>query len=121
MGAFCVYGVSRSLCKAQAEKKVSVRHDKELGRAPTIQEWAARVAVMTEQLFIDSDKRVKISPEFDAPQFCRDWIAADPTHIKQALIMARAEKTDKNGERVIKAGAPVMTWVEYVEPKVGLF
>jgi hypothetical protein len=121
MGAFCVYGASKSLCRARIEKKLSSSYDEDLKRAPTVAEWAAKRDKLTEAAFVAQEKREKISPEFDAPQFCKDWIAADPSHIRMPLIMVRAEKTDKHGERILKAGAPVMTWVEYVEPRAALF
>jgi hypothetical protein len=121
MGAFCVYGISKTLCKAQADKKTREGHWKELNRHPTIAEWAAKRDATAAQLFAELDKRVKISPEFDAPQFARDWIKTNPSEVKLALVMARAEKTDKNGERILRQGAPVMTWVEYVEPRASLF
>jgi hypothetical protein len=117
MGAFCVYGISKSLCKQQADKKTLTRHCKELGRTPTVSEWGAKRDAMAAKLFDEATKRAKISPEFDAPQFARDWIAAALREIKQPMIMALAEKTDAKGERVLKGGAPVMTWVEYKESK----
>lgn len=121
MGAFCVFGVSKSICKDRAGKKVSETYDPDLKRMPTVPEWAEKRNALAEKLFEEQIKREKISPEFDAPQFCRDWVAADPFHVKMPIIMVRAEKTDKNGERVIRKGVPVMTWVEWVEPNKSLF
>lgn len=124
MGAFCVFGVSKGICKKQAEKKVEtfvfeVREgsDKKVRRELPIAEWAQKVAAETDRLFAETEKVGKISPEFDAPQFCHDWIAADPSHVRSTKIMVRGEKIDKNGDVVIRDGAPVMTWVEYAGQK----
>lgn len=68
---------------------------------------------MAAELFGTSDRRVKVSPEFDAPQFCHDWLAIDPSQVKLPKIMVRSPKVDKNGEPVLRNGAPVMTWLEY--------
>jgi len=107
MGAFCVYGVSRSACKATATRKTIPRISE------PIDAWAVRRNTMTEELFSTTEKRAKISPEFDAPQFCEDWIATAPDDVKFAVIMVRAPKVDKNGGVVLRGGAPVMTWAEY--------
>lgn len=66
-------------------------------RALPIEEWAGRVAAMAAELFETTDKRVKVSPELDAPQFCQDWINAQPDEVRHAVIMVRGPKVDKNG------------------------
>ncbi len=109
MGAFCVYGISRSACKITATKKQKV------GKL-TISEFSAARDELAELLFETTVKRGKISPELDAPQFCMDWIAAGKDGVKSCVVMARGPKIDKHGGPVIKQGVPVMTWVEY-DPK----
>lgn len=111
MSSFCVYGISKSRCKQHAEKKVS-----HFGK--TVSEWGDEVRQKAAELFDTQDKSEQISPEFDAPQFCRDWIAAQPSEIRNAVIMYRGPKTDKHGGTVMKKGAPVMTWIEYDESKL---
>lgn len=115
MGAFCVFGISKSVCRAQAEKKTPVAEGSGKDRRYlTMQEWAVKRDEMTEQLFTaDGTRSVKISPEFDAPQFCNDWIAVNPSHIRNARIMVRGPKVDESGAPVKRNGAPVMTWLEY--------
>ena len=68
-------------------------------------------------MFSASDKIVKISPELDAPQFCKDWIAAQPCQVKFTKIMFRGPKIDKHGATVMKLGHPVLTWLEYDDSK----
>lgn len=122
MTSFCVFGISKSVCKQQAEKKTpNVIGSGKNARSVPIAEWAAMRDEMAAKLFETDDKRVKVSPEFDAPQFCKDWLAAGPGEVRQPLIMVRAEKVDKGGERMLRKGQPVMTWVEYVEPRAELF
>jgi hypothetical protein len=116
MGAFCVFGVSRTHCRKQAEKSVpvsvSVRpHEVFL----TAAEWGGAVATETNRLYEASVKQVRISPELDAPQFCRDWIAAAPGETKLTKIMCRGDKVDKHGSVIMRQGAPVQTWLDYDE------
>ena len=94
MGAFCVFGISRSNCRKAAEKDTPTVENK---RNIPIEEWARRVAVKTEELFETVIRRVKVSPELDAPQFCRDWLATQPGEVKQPVIMVRGPKFDAQG------------------------
>lgn len=114
MGAFCVFGVSRSLCRAKAEKKVpTVVGTGQDRRYVPIGEWAQNVKAMSAELFEGEQRAVKISPEFDAPQFCHDWISVSPSEVRNTKIMVRGPKTDENGKPILRNGAPVMTWHEY--------
>jgi hypothetical protein len=112
MGAFCVFGISRTVCRAVAAKKVPTI-DTETKKSLAPAEWAVRRDLLAEQLFNNATRRVRISPELDAPQFCRDWIAADPAHVRDTVLMVRGPKIDKHGNRVIRDGAPVETWLDY--------
>jgi hypothetical protein len=116
MGAFCVYGISKGLCKATAAKKTS-GWDKEEKRSLSMAEWTSRRDALAAQLFADGARRTKVSPEFDAPQFCRDWLAVSPGEVKLAMVMVRGPKVDKKGKPVMRGGAQVLTWLEY-EPQV---
>jgi hypothetical protein len=110
MGAFCVFGISRTVCKTLAARKTPERE----GREPVpIAVWAARRDALAEQLFIDSTRRVKISPELDAPQFCRDWLQADPGNVRDTVLMVRGPKVDKHGNAVTRNGIQVETWLNY--------
>jgi len=106
MSAFCVFGISKSICRKAAEKKI------EPGRM-NITEWAIKRDKLAEAMFLESLRKVQISPKFDAPQFCEDWINSAKSEVRDCIIMCRGEKVDKHGGPVIKAGQPVMTWVEY--------
>ncbi|RFP32437.1 hypothetical protein D0T21_09555 [Duganella sp. BJB476] len=110
MGAFCVFGISRTVCKAAAARKVPTHEGK---RNLTLEEWTGRRDALAEQMYADSTRRVKISPELDTPHFCRDWLLTDPGHVRDAVVMVRGPKRDKNGEVIVKDGAPVETWLEY--------
>lgn len=112
MGAFCVFGVSRSVCRKLAEKKVATFCPK-LGRELSPVEWGARVVAEGDRVFSESTKQVRISPEFDAPQFCRDWLAVSPAEVRLARIMVRGPKTGADDKPVIRKGVPVMTWLPY--------
>ena len=116
MGAFCVFGVSRQICRKLAEKSVPT-YDSESKKSLNAVEWGARVAAEADRLFEESEKQVRISPELDAPQFCRDWVSAAPGEVKLTRIMVRGQKHDKHGAPVIKDGVPVLTWLPYDETK----
>jgi len=110
MGAFCVYGISLTVCRAAAAKKTSTQDG---SRNLTPSEWATRRDALAAQMFNQGGRRVKISPELDTPHFCIDWIAADPGHVRDTVLMVRGPKRDKNGNPVIKNGAPAETWLPY--------
>lgn len=114
MGAFCVFGVSKSACKLAADRAVlaiEVRDGVTVGL--TIDEWRLKRDAMAKRLFEETVKPVRISPEFDAPQFCHDWIAAAPGEIKLARVMVRGPKFDGGGNAIKRNGVQVMTWHEF--------
>lgn len=114
MGAFCVFGVSRSVCLAAAEKATPTYVLRDGKREDlTMAEWAARRDRAAAAMFETSEKPVKVSPEFDAPQFCEDWLAADPAHVRMAQIRVRGGKLDKLGNPVLRNGQQVLTWLPY--------
>lgn len=120
MGAFCVFGVSRSHCRKQAEKNVMTFAIEQLPHPPhtrrrelTVVEWSERVQAEAGRLFEATDKQVRISPELDAPQFCEDWIAAAPGETKLTKIMCRGDKIDKHGAIVMRGGMAVQAWLDY--------
>jgi hypothetical protein len=121
MGAFCVFGVSRQVCRKLAEKSVptfvivddvSAKGGKRR-RELTVAEWGVLVGVEVETQFSASTKQVRISPELDAPQFCHDWIAASPADVRLTKVMCRMDKIDKHGAVVMRDGAPVLAWRDY--------
>lgn len=110
MGAFCIFGISRTVCKNTAARKTPTQIK---GVGIPLEVWAANRDALADQLFTDSKKRVKVSPELDAPQFCYDWVAADPSNVRDTVLMVRGPKRDKLGNEVKKDGAVVETWLEY--------
>lgn len=116
MGAFCVFGISRSACRKKAEKKVPVTVPGAGGKTYSVVEWGEKVRAMTEELFAEEAKSARVSPELDAPQFCHDWLAAQPGEVRQPVIMCRSPKIDKkSGKPLVRNGAVVMTWLEFDE------
>lgn len=122
MTGFCVFGISKSLCKKLADKKQETFEyvdgqgalaGKPVRRSFSIQEWAIKRDELAALMFAESVRRVQISPNFDAPQFARDWIESARFEVRDCIIMARGEKVDKHGGPIIKGGVPVMTWIEY--------
>lgn len=110
MGAFCVFGISRTVCKTTAARTTPTREGKE---PVPIDEWSKRRDSLAEKLFADSTRRVKISPELDAPQFCRDWLRTDPDSVRDTVLMVRGPKVDKHGNLVTRNGVQVEAWLEY--------
>lgn len=103
MGAFCVFGISKGLCKLKAERKVPT-FDKDAKRELSPMEWAVRRDAHAAKLFEEAVRPMRISPEFDAPQFCHDWLAVSPGEVKLARVMVRGPKIDKNGNPVVRGG-----------------
>lgn len=112
MGAFCVFGVSRQVCRKRAERKIPTFCPK-LEREMSPAEWGMRVAEEGDRVFAESSKQVRIFPEFDAPQFCRDWIAVSPSEVRLTRLMVRGPKTGGDGKPVVRKGVPVLTWLPY--------
>lgn len=130
MTAFCVFGVSKSMCKKLAEKKQETFEHvdgegalkgKRVHRNFSVQEWAIKCSALAEKMFAETERRTQISPKFDAPQFALDWIESARSEVRDCVIMARGEKVDKHGGPIIKGGMPVMTWIEYDPSKVAEF
>jgi hypothetical protein len=116
MTAFCVFGISYAQCKALAEKNVE-SYDAKEKRTLTQEEFAERVEQAAKELFEGGAKLKQISPAFDAPQFCEDWIRVGlkSNCIRQPKVMTRGVKIDKHGAPVANkdTGLAVMTWVPY--------
>lgn len=99
MGAFCVFGVSRAACKLLAEKKTPTHEGEGKNRRElTMAEWTERRDRLAQQLFEQTEKPARISPEFDAPQFCTDWINVAPAQLKLTTVMVRGPKFDGGGQ-----------------------
>lgn len=120
MGAFCIFGISRSICKAKADKQTPTRvreegkpGEKARERVLSIEEWAVKRDEMAEQLFTEATRKVRVSPELDAPHFCLSWLQADPKNVREAVLMVRGPKHDKHGNPIKRNGVQVETWLEY--------
>lgn len=118
MSAFCVFGISRDQCKKRAKEVVSAYDEKR--RPLAADEYVKRIEEFTQELFDEMERKKQISPAFDAPQFCEDWISVGlrSGSIKWPEIMVRGQKVDKKGNKVVnKKGNPVMAWLPY-KPQV---
>jgi hypothetical protein len=118
MSAFCVFGVTRQDCIKRARAKVSTR-DPKTKKDLSPEEWAERVAAMADELF-DAANPKQISPSFDSPQFCREWIEiglrGSPPQIRAPRIMVKGKKVDAKGKERTRKGVPVIGWIPYAEP-----
>lgn len=127
MSAFCVFGISKSASKKKADQKTPEFEIRAIlgGRSGkyffSVQEWSVKRNEMAEKIFIEWDKISQISPKFDSPQFCHDWINSAKSEVKNCIIMCRMPKFDKNGGPIIKGGVPVMGWHPYDENMVAGF
>jgi hypothetical protein len=114
MGAFCVFGISKAACKAAAERALpSYEIYGKVRRELTMEEWRVKRDAMAAQLFEEGTRPIRISPEFDAPQFCYDRMAAGTAEIKLTKVMVRGPKRDKGGALIKRNGVTVMTWHEF--------
>jgi hypothetical protein len=74
MSTFAVFGRSLVAQRIAAERMVPT-YCKDLKRVLTQLEWRERVEELAREKFARA-RATKISPMFDAPQFCGDWIRA---------------------------------------------
>ncbi len=108
MTSFCVFGVSRQMIFNRLEKSMDIKSRE------SEPDFYARVRAAAGEKFSTSFRGTKVSPVFDAPQFCDDWMRiASKDDYSFLTIMCRSEKIDKKGDIVIKDGAPVLTWVKW--------
>lgn len=114
MSAFCVFGVSMEDCKEKARRKTPA-YDKELKRKLSQEEFAEKVSAAAQLLFDSWTGSKQISPAFDAPQFCHDWISVAGKHasIRSPKIMCKGAKIDAKGNEVMRKGNLVIGWTPY--------
>jgi hypothetical protein len=118
--AFCVFASSMPVARERAEKKVPlVDKDSKPPRRYTEAEWRALVDERASDVFA-SMSPVQVSPAFDAPQFCEEWISIARTtgEYEGYVIKCRGTSLDAKGNPKISksTGMPIITWVLY-EPR----
>ena len=117
MSAFCVFGLSFTKCIEKAEKIVPESIKSNGKSFPIIQSKHAAYSIMlADELFKDDEIRLtQISPEFDAPQFAKEWmdIAIKTNQARRMKIMVKGKKVDAKGADVIRKGAAAIGWVDY--------
>lgn len=109
MSAFCVFGMTESLAKTLAARKAPPKKELEQMTAEDLQQWYADRAAK----IFESAKHRQVSPEFDAPQFCHDWIAlARKTVAHDGLtVMVCGPKPDGRPNK--RTGKMPMAWLPY--------
>lgn len=120
MGAFCVFASSMPVARDRAEKRVSTRNP--ITKVDlTEAEYRAAVEEIAIGIFA-AMKPVQVSPEFDAPMFCDEWISLVRTAglYEGFVIKCRGIAHDKNGAPKISKtkGTEIITWVTYDPRKV---
>lgn len=114
MSGFCVYGRSRQVAIERAKNKVPTHE----GRKPLSEnEWMERVRALADEKFL-SMKPVKVTQEFDAPQFAEEFIAlverCNTPDLASLRIMCQGTKTKADGSPMLgKDGKPKTGWVPY--------
>lgn len=115
MSAFCVFGSSMPVARERCEKKVPLR-DEETKQLFTKTEFTAKVEAAAREYFAKMAP-VQISPAFDAPSFCREWIAlAEKSGLHSSFsIRCRGQKIDAKGKPMVnkKTGMPAIGWIPY--------
>lgn len=110
MSAFCVFGMTEQKAKELAAKKPPPKS----ARTPEL--YAAYLTERTRHILENAACR-QVSPAFDAPQFCHDWIDLAVRTIKaeRLKVMVRDEKVDKKGNPVLnkRTQMPMMAWRPY--------
>lgn len=117
MTSFCVFASSMPVARERAEKKVPlVDKTTKPPRRYTETEWRALVAERATEIFA-SMSPVQVSPAFDAPQFCDEWISLARTtgEYEGYTVKCRGVAHDAKGNPKISktTGQPVISWVLY--------
>jgi len=117
MTSFCVFASSMPTARKRAEEKVPlVDVSTKPPRRYTEAEWRALVEERANEIFC-SMSPVQVSPAFDAPQFCDEWISIARTtgEYEGYVIKCRGVVHDDKGDpKISKAtGLPIMGWVLY--------
>ena len=122
MSGFCVFGSSLPIARARCEKKVPLL-DEATKNLLTEPEWRSRVEEAALAHF-GRMAPVQISPAFDAPSFCEEWIRlADKSGLhSRFVVMCRGKKFDAKGNPKISksSGLPMIGWVPYLTARSSL-
>jgi hypothetical protein len=106
------------VARERAEKRVPTL-DPATKQRLTEAEWRAKVEDVATDIFAAMSP-IQVSPAFDAPQFCDEWISvARPTgQYEGYVVKCRGVARDKNGNPKISKikGTELIAWVIY-EPR----
>ncbi|WP_087686771.1 hypothetical protein [Pandoraea sp. PE-S2R-1] len=114
MSGFCVYGRSRQVAIERAKNKVPTHEGR---RLLSEVEWMEKARAIADEKYL-SMKPVKVTQEFDAPQFAEEFIAlverCNTPDLAGLRIMCQGAKTKADGSPMLnKAGQPRTGWVPY--------
>lgn len=77
--------------------------------AEDLRQWYADRAAK----IFESAKHRQVSPEFDAPQFCHDWIALAQKTVKTKGLLVMSRHPNPNSQVSKRTGKPNMAWLRF--------
>lgn len=109
MSSFCVFGIKKSDCVAEARKLIP------WSVAQTHAIHSMYADLLAEHLYREMPRAKQIAPAFDTPQFACEWIdiAKRSGQAKSMRVIVRGPKVDKNGVAIVRKGKQVIEWIEY--------
>lgn len=109
MSTFAVFGMTESHAK-QLARRLQPKWLRKEQRQETEEEFEARVAEAAERP-LDSSRMVQVSPAFDAPQFCDQFmdLARRADRSRSLTIRRRQTLVVKDGKKLSRR----TTWYDY--------
>lgn len=117
MSTFAVFGMTRARALAEARKNVkSTRKTPQGEQQIAMSEWVALCEKRADEIMRSNIVR-QLSPMFDAPQFCDEFIAVARKTLpcRDMHIKCKSMITDAKGRPVLnkKTGAPKVGWAAH--------
>lgn len=114
MSTFAVFGMTRAFALAEARKKVKASRKTPQGeQAIPMSEWNSLCEKRADEI-MQGNQVCQLSPMFDAPQFCEEFIAVARKTLdcRDMHIKCKSLITDAKGQPVLnkKTGAPKVGW-----------
>ena len=93
MTSFCVFGIKKSDCGAEARKLIPWHI------VQTQAQHSMYADILAEHLYREKARVKQIATAFDTPQFANEWIdiAKRSGQARSMRIMVQGPKVDKNG------------------------
>lgn len=110
MSTFAVWGMTEVFAINDARKRVDTWDSKEK-RNLTESEWLARVSERAEKT-MKGKRSVQLSPKYDSPQWCREFIAAIQKNEIQCRDLCIKAQVKEEVEVSAKVKRPYrLTWI----------